>query len=281
MNNISQTTQPKINKHTKMKNIVVIGGGNMGFTYAEGIFNAKIADIQIIDKSTDRIAEINAMDKMKATDSYDILKEADIIFLAVKPQIAPLVFNDIKSLVNKSQLFVSVMAGMTIETIQQGLDIDKVIRCMPNLPASIQLGMTTYVGSSEVSKESLDLIGSILKSTGKAFEVPTEDMIDNTTGISGSGTAYIFYMMNALADAAEDFGFTPEQAKTLTAQTFEGAVELYKRNDISLEEWMNRVASKGGTTREALNNFEANNVHNHIKEGTVACVKRAKELAKN
>ncbi len=264
-----------------MKNIVVIGGGNMGFTYAEGIFNAKIANIQIIDKSVERIAEINAMGKMKATDSYAILQDADIIFLAVKPQIAPLVFTDIKTVVNKNQLFVSVMAGMTMETIQQGLNIDKVIRCMPNLPASIQLGMTTYVGSKEVSKESLDLVGSILKSTGKAFEVTNEDMIDNTTGISGSGTAYIFYMMNALAEAAKDFGFTPEQAKTLTSQTFEGAIELYKRNDISLEEWMNRVASKGGTTREALNSFEYNNVHHYIKEGTVACVNRAKELAEN
>lgn len=264
-----------------MKNIVVIGGGNMGFTYAEGIYNAQIANIQIIDKSAERIAEINKMEKMKATESYDILKDADIIFLAVKPQIAPLVFNDIKSIVNQSQLFVSVMAGMTIETIQQGLNIDKVIRCMPNLPASIQLGMTTYVGSKQVSKESLNLVGSILKSTGKAFEVETEDMIDNTTGISGSGTAYIFYMMNALAEAAKDFGFSEEQAKSLTSQTFEGALELYKRNDVSLEEWMNRVASKGGTTREALNSFDANNVHNYIKEGTVACVNRAKELAES
>ena len=262
-----------------MKKIVVIGGGNMGFTYAEGIYNAKIANIEIIDKSDDRIAEINEMNKMKATTSYDALKDADIIFLAVKPQIAPLVFADIKSIVNKDQLFVSVMAGMTIETIQQGLGIDKVIRCMPNLPASIQLGMTTYVGSKEVAKENLDLVGTILKSTGKAFEVETEDMIDNTTGISGSGSAYIFYFMNALAEAAEDFGFSREEAKTLTAQTFEGAVELYKQNDISLEEWMNRVASKGGTTRAALNNFDDNNVHNLIKEGTIACVNRAKELA--
>lgn len=264
-----------------MKKIVVIGGGNMGFTYAEGIYNANIANIEIIDKSEERISEINSMNKMKATTNYDILQDADIIFLAVKPQIAPLVFNDIKSIVNKTQLFVSVMAGMTIETIQQGLKIDKVIRCMPNLPASIQLGMTTYVGSKEVSKENLDLIGRILESTGKAFLVDNEDMIDNTTGISGSGTAYIFYFMNAMAEAAKDFGFTQEQAKTLTAQTFEGAVELYKRNDISLEEWMNRVASKGGTTRAALNNYKDNNVHNLIKEGTVACVNRAKELAEN
>ncbi len=261
-----------------MKNIVVIGGGNMGFTYAEGIFNANIANIQIIDKSTDRIAEINALNKMRATDSYAILEQADIVFLAVKPQIAPLVFADIKTIVNKNQLFVSVMAGMTIDTIQQGLQVDKVIRCMPNLPASIQLGMTTYVTSDNVTKGEAKLVDTILSATGKAFEVANEDMIDKTTAISGSGSAYIFYFMNALAEAAEEFGFNSKEAKTLTAQTFEGAVELYKQNNISLTEWMNRVASKGGTTREALNSFDANNVHNFIKEGTIACLDRAKEL---
>lgn len=264
-----------------MKKIVVIGGGNMGFTYAEGIYNAKIADIQILHKTEARIVEINNMNKMKATNSQDILVDADIIFLAVKPQIAPSVFTEIKSLVNKNQLFVSVMAGMTIETIQKGLQIDKVVRCMPNLPASIQLGMTTYVTSDNVTKGEASLVGDILKSTGKAFEVESEDMIDNTTGISGSGTAYIFYYMNAMAEAAEDMGFSPEEAKTLVSQTFEGAIELYKRNDISLVEWMNKVASKGGTTRAALNNFDSNNVHNYIKKATVACVDRAKELAKN
>lgn len=263
-----------------MKKIVVIGGGNMGFTYAEGIYNAKIADIQIIDKSDERIAEINALGKMKANSSYDSIKEADIVILAIKPQIAPLVFNDIISMVHKNQLFVSVMAGTTIETIQKGLHIDKVVRCMPNLPASIQLGMTTYVTSDNVTKVETKLVASILESTGKAFEVDNEDMIDNTTGISGSGSAYIFYFMNALAEAAENMGFSEKEAKILVSQTFEGAVELYKKNDISLVEWMNRVASKGGTTRAALNNFDDNKVHQFIKEGTVACVNRAKELAK-
>lgn len=252
----------------------------MGITYAEGIYNANIADIQIVEKTQEKVDEINALGKMKATVSQEPIANADIIFLAIKPQIAPIIYNNIKDIVTKNQVIVSVMAGVLIETIQQGIGVDKVIRCMPNLPASIQLGMTTYVGSKEVDKETLDFVGSILQATGKAFEVKNEDMIDNTTGISGSGSAYIFYFMNAMADAAENMGFDPKEAKTLVSQTFEGAVELYKRNDISLEEWMNRVASKGGTTREALNSFDKNNVHEHIKEGVTACVNRAKELAK-
>jgi pyrroline-5-carboxylate reductase len=261
-----------------MKNIVVIGGGNMGFTYAEGIYNAQIANIKIVEKFEQRVLEINAMNKMTATSSYDILKDADIVFLAVKPQIALEVFEEIKMIINPNQLFVSVMAGMKIETIQKGLNINKVVRCMPNLPASIQLGMTTYVRSNEVSDEELDLTSQILKSTGKAFEVKEEVDIDYTTGISGSGSAYVFYFMNAMAEAAVKLGFSDEESKTLVSQTFEGAVELYKQNDISLVEWMNRVASKGGTTREALNTFDDKKVHEGIKSGVDSCVKRAFEL---
>lgn len=261
-----------------MKKIVVIGGGNMGFTYAEGIFNANISEIKIVEKHLPRVEEIRAMNKMEVTDNYDIIQTADIVFLAVKPQIAPEVFQEIKGLVNNKQLFVSVMAGMKIESIQKGLGIQKVIRCMPNLPASIQLGATTYVTSNEVNEDEKKLTHQILKSTGIAFEVPTEDAIDNTTGISGSGSAYVFYFMNALATAGEELGFSPAESKALVSQTVKGAVQLYEDNDTSLTEWMNRVASKGGTTRAALDNFEGNNVAELIQEGVKACINRAKEL---
>ncbi len=261
-----------------MKKIVVIGGGNMGFTYAEGIFNAKIAEIEIIEKHAPRVEEIKGMGKMAVTDSYETIKTADIVFLAVKPQIAPEVFEEIKDLIDQDQLFVSVMAGMKIETIQKGLGVGKVIRCMPNLPASIQLGATTYTSSAEVNEEEKELTAKILASTGIAFGVPTEDAIDSTTGISGSGSAYIFYFMNAMVKAGEELGFSSKEAKSLVAQTFKGAVKLYEDNDVDLEEWMSRVASKGGTTRAALDSFESNRIDPLIQEGVKACVDRAKEL---
>lgn len=260
-----------------MKNIVVIGGGNMGFTYAEGIYNANIANIEIIDASQDRVDYINSLAKMKATTSYETIAKADVLFLAVKPQIAPEVFTEIKTMIS-DQLVISVMAGTTIETIQTGLNAAKVVRCMPNLPASIQLGMTTYVASEQVSKEELQLVDQILNSTGKAFEVKNEAFIDYTTGVSGSGPAYVFYFMEAMEQSAQKLGFDKEQARDLVSQTFLGAVNLYQQNDISLEEWMNRVASKGGTTRAALDNFASNDLADKIDRGVVAAVNRAEEL---
>jgi len=262
-----------------MKKIAVIGGGNMGFTYAESIYNSSLeASIEILEKSTSRIQEINDLKTIVASDDFNVLKDATIIFLAVKPQIAPLVFEEIKPLLNKKQLVVSIMAGTTIETIQKGMGLDKVVRAMPNLPAQVKLGMTTYVGSSEVSADELNLVGAILETTGKAILVSSEDAIDKSTGVSGSGPGFVFYMMDAMVKAANELGFTPEQSKTLVSQTFGGAVKLYEDNDISLEEWMGRVSSKGGTTIAGLNHFEVRSVGDGIQEGVRTAVARAFEL---
>lgn len=262
-----------------MKNITVIGGGNMGFTYAESIYNSNLESrIQVLEKSQEKIQEINNLNTITAGDDFSILKDADVIFLAVKPQIAPSVFEDIKHLLNKNQLVVSIMAGTTIETIQKGLGLDKVVRAMPNLPAQVQLGMTTYVGSQEVSEEELNLVAQILGSTGEAVLVETEDDIDKSTGISGSGPGFVFYMMDAMVKASEKLGFTAEQSKTLVAQTFGGAVKLYEENDISLTEWMDRVSSKGGTTIAGLNYMEEAKVGEGIQKCVETCVARAFEL---
>ncbi len=262
-----------------MKRITVIGGGNMGFTYAESIYNSNLeATIQVLENSTDRIEEINALNSLHASSDIAILKDADIILLAVKPQIAPLVFENVKSLLNKKQLVISVMAGITIETIQQGLGLEKVVRAMPNLPAQVKLGMTTYVGSSDVSSEDLAVVSDILSTTGQAVLVANEDDIDKSTGVSGSGPGFVFYMMNAMVNAAENLGFTPEQSKTLVSQTFGGAVKLYEQNDISLTEWMGRVSSKGGTTVAGLTHLEDANVGVEIEKCVEAAVIRAFEL---
>lgn len=262
-----------------MKKITVIGGGNMGFTYAESIYNSNLdASIEVLEKSVERIDEINNLNTISAGDDFSILKDSDVIFLAVKPQIAPSVFVGIKELLNKEQLVVSIMAGTTIETIQNGLGLDKVVRAMPNLPSQVKLGVTTYVGSNEVSTQDLELVGGILETTGEAILVATEDDIDKSTGVSGSGPGFVFYMMNAMVNAAEGLGFTAEQSKTLVSQTFGGAVKLYEENDISLTEWMDRVSSKGGTTIAGLDHLADANVGPEIQKCVETAVARAFEL---
>ena len=151
---------------------------------------------------------------------------------------------------------------------------------MPNLPASIGRGLTSFVASEEVTRIELLTIESLLDTTGKSIQVSNENFIDASTGISGSGPAYVFYFMQSMMEAALKMGFTPNVSKVLVAQTFTGAIELFNQNELSPNSWMDKVASKGGTTRAALDSMENNNVGELIKEAAFAAFERAVELGK-
>ena len=264
--------------------VLVIGAGNMGLTYAEGMAASPFLNrrkLMVFDVSPDRI---NLLQEMGIFDVYDDIEEclpqADVIFLAVKPYHSEELFEKIKPLVNEGQIFVSLMAGVTIETIQQGLGIKKVVRTMPNLPAQVGKGITSYTEAAEVSKVELIMVRNLLDTTGKSIRVKNEKFIDASTGISGSGPAYVFYFMQSMMEAALKMGFSENDSKVLVSQTFEGAVELFNQNSISPNTWMERVASKGGTTRAALDSMDDNNVKELIKEAAYAAFDRAVELGK-
>jgi len=170
------------------------------------------------------------------------------------------------------------MAGITIEKIQNGLGVKKVVRSMPNLPAQVGKGVTSYTESKEVSRVELLMVRNLLDTTGESIHVKNENFIDASTGISGSGPAYVFYFMNSMLEAALKMGFSKNDSKVLVSQTFEGAVELFNQNDLSPDTWMDRVASKGGTTRAALDSMDDNNVKELIKDAAYAAFDRAVEL---
>lgn len=261
--------------------LTVIGGGNMGLTYAKGIHKAGLLGetISILDKGDGfETLKSNEPDFHLFNVAGDCIETADIILIAVKPFHAQGVFDEIKSLTNSKQLIISVMAGVKLATIQDGLGIEKIVRCMPNLPAMIGKGMTGFSSSKSVTSEEEEIVVKLLSSTGEAIKLATEDDIDKITGLSGSGTAYILYFMEGLINAAKEFGFSDESAKKIVTQTFDGAVELFRQNELSTSEWIDKVCSKGGTTIEAINSFESNNVKESIKKGSVAAYKRAIEL---
>jgi pyrroline-5-carboxylate reductase len=151
---------------------------------------------------------------------------------------------------------------------------------MPNLPAQVGKGLTSFTASEEVSRLELSTVQNLLNTTGKSVYLDTENDIDASTGISGSGPAYVFYFMQSMMDAAKKMGFSEHDSKVLVSQTFEGAVELFNQSDLSPESWMKRVASKGGTTRAALDSLDDNNVKELIEEAAYAAFNRAVELGK-
>lgn len=263
--------------------ILIIGGGNMGLTYVRGFLSSHIVtphNMYILEKSPEK-AEI--------LKSYEIgqvfgtpgkyIADMDLIVLAVKPQDIQVVFDSIKPHVSDQQLVLSIMAGIKIETIQAGLNVKKVIRAMPNLPAQVGAGMTVYTSSEEVARLELVMVQNLLSASGKTIYVDQEDMLNAATAVSGSGPAYVFYFMNALIQSAIKMGFSQSEAELLTIQTFKGAVDLFQKHDYSCEEWISKVSSKGGTTEAAIANFNTAAIDASFGQGVESALRRAEELS--
>jgi pyrroline-5-carboxylate reductase len=265
--------------------LLVIGAGNMGLTYAEGMSKSTLLGhrkLKIYDTDPNKIKTLKEQGNFDIyTNLKDCLPKADIIFIAVKPYHSDSLFEDMLPHINNQQILVSLMAGVTIQSIQQCLGIKKVVRTMPNLPAKVGKGVTSYTASEEVSRIELMSIRHFLDSTGTSIHVDNETFIDASTGISGSGPAYVFYFMQSMLEAALKMGFSDYDSKVLVSNTFEGAVELFNQSNLSPEGWINRVASKGGTTQAAIDSMEDNNVKELIKEAAYAAFDRAVELGKN
>ncbi|MDT0555740.1 pyrroline-5-carboxylate reductase [Patiriisocius hiemis] len=264
--------------------VLVIGAGNMGLTYAEGMAKSPYLNrrnIMIYDISKEKTQELSKVSYFDIfTKIEDCVPKSDVIFLAVKPYHSEELFTTIKKHINQEQIIVSLMAGITIESIQQGLGVKKVIRTMPNLPAKVGKGVTSFTEAREVTRVELLMIRNLLDTTGEAIHVENENFINASTGISGSGPAYVFYFMQSMLEAALKMGFSENDSKVLVSQTFEGAVTLFNESSLSPESWMERVASKGGTTQAALDSMEDNNVKELIKEAAYAAFNRATELGK-
>ncbi len=264
--------------------VLVVGAGNMGLTYAEGMSRSKLLkrrNIMVLDKSEERMQEVDRMAHFDAQDNLaNCVPEADVIMIAVKPYHAEALFKELKPFVKQGQVLISIMAGMSIKAIKEFTGLEKVVRAMPNLPAKVGKGLTSYVASKEVSRLELLTVEELLNTTGKSVKVENENYIDASTGISGSGPAYVFYFMQSMMEAALQMGFSENVSRVLVSQTFTGAVELFNQDTISPDSWMKKVASKGGTTQAALDSMKDNKVGDLIKDAAFAAFDRAVELGK-
>jgi pyrroline-5-carboxylate reductase len=265
-------------------NILIIGGGNMGLTYAQSFLRSHVVNkeqLMILEHLEDKAKALRALNIGTVfLDSKDCIKKADIIILAVKPQDSQSLYAQLRPNTNTEQVFLSIMAGVKIKTIQDSLGVTKVIRAMPNLPAQIGQGMTAFTSTDDVTRLELVMVHNLLATTGKTLFLENEEGIDAVTAISGSGPAYVYYFMDAMMQAAKQMGFSDSEAELLVVQTFTGAVDLYNKSNFSCLDWIQRVASRGGTTEAALNSFKSNNLHQDIIDGATAALNRAVELGK-
>lgn len=262
--------------------ILIIGGGNMGLTYAQSFMRSRIVtadNLMVLCRTHEQANHLSETHEGRFfSDPGLCVAEADLVILAVKPQDSSKLFDKINGLADPSQVFLSIMAGVRIERIARALGVSKIIRAMPNLPAQIGAGVTAFTSTDQVTRIELVMVQNLLNTTGKTLYVEKEDMIDAATAISGSGPAYVYFFMNAMIQAARGMGFSDSEAELLVAQTFTGAVDLYNKTDLSCEGWIGKVASKGGTTEAALRIFRETALHEDIVDGARAALQRAREL---
>ena len=262
--------------------VLMIGAGNMGLTFAEGMASSphiKKKHLLIYDKSDDLRAHLKKDDRFLIFDTIEpALKIAHVIFIAVKPHHSDSLFRTMRPHLNKQQIIVSLMAGVTMQLIMSATGLNKIVRAMPNLPAKISKGVTAFTETEAVSKIEQMAIRNLLDSTGVAIHVKDETYINKSTGISGSGPAYVFYFMQSMMEASVKMGFSKNDSKILVSNTFEGAVELFQNSDMTPLGWIEKVTSKGGTTEAAIDSMKDNNVSMLIKNAAYVAFERAVEM---
>lgn len=262
--------------------IAIVGFGNMGHTYANSFISSGFvnpSDIFVLNRTAIEKKNRYGINKENffVTPNAEFF-ESDILILAVKPQDFHKLAIEIKPFLKSDHVILSVMAGISVEQMQGALGIQKIVRSMPNIPTQIGEGMTVFCASNAVDRKELFIVQNLINTTGKSIFVEREEMLNAATAVSGSGPAYVFYFMQAMINSAIKLGFSQSEAEFLVSQTFAGSVQLQNRSKLSNEEWIEKVASKGGTTEAALLIFNNNILRDTIIEGIEAANRRAVEL---
>lgn len=271
------------------KTIGFIGGGNMAEAIIKGLVSAWTLDsknIMVSDVDAARLDKLEKDYKIEVTqDNREVVQKSDIVILAIKPQVMQEVLNDIHDAVNDDTLVISVMAGTTISAIEHLLNPngDKkigVVRTMPNTPALVLEGVTALAASDHASKNDMLMANAIFEAIGKTVDVQESDM-DAVTGLSGSGPAYIFMIIEALSDAGVKMGLSRDVSNVLTIQTVLGAAKLAMESGLHPGELKEMVCSPGGTTIAGIHSLEEGGLPTVLMKAVEAATQRSKTLGQN
>jgi len=262
--------------------VLVIGAGNMGKTYMRSFLASRFIEpsgIYVLSRTIESASSVKEipLDNLNIVPG-DYISLADIVILAVKPQDFTQLAAQIRPFISEEQLVLSIMAGIKTDIISKELSTPKVVRAMPNLPSQTGMGMTVFTATPSIDRKELFILQNLINTTGKSVYVEEENMLDAATAVSGSGPAYVYFFMQAMIDSAQQMGFTLAQAELLVNQTFLGAVLLHNQGELSCDEWVKKVASKGGTTEAALRVMKSREVKAGIKEALFAALSRSREL---
>ncbi|HEY82716.1 MAG TPA: pyrroline-5-carboxylate reductase [Dehalococcoidia bacterium] len=264
--------------------IAFIGGGAMGEAMLSAILSKNLStaeNVWVSDVKEERRHHLQQKYGVATTpDNQEAAEKSDIVVLAIKPQNLSEVLATLNGQLESSQLVLSIIAGARIATLCQGLSHRSIVRVMPNTPAQIGQGISVWTATAEVSDQQKEWARAILATMGKEIYLDEEKYLDMATAVSGSGPAYFFLFVECLTQAAVKIGLAPEVAEELVLQTMLGSSQLLQKSGKSPAELRRQVTSPGGTTAEALAQFEKGGLASLVSQAVTAAYNKAKELGK-
>lgn len=263
--------------------IAFIGAGNMAKAIIGGLLAEGYSASRIIAAGPrlETFAAVKQEFPVEiTTDNNAAAAQADVIVLAVKPQLLKDVSLALRRSLAHKPLVISVAAGITTESLANWLGEDQaIVRCMPNTPSQLRVGASGLFANARVSEAQKSLANAILGAVGIVQWLDEEHLLNAVTAVSGSGPAYFFLVMEAMIEAGEKLGLSRECAAELTLQTALGAAMLAKGSEYDVAELRRRVTSPKGTTEQAINTFEQAQLRDTVLQAMTACSNRAVELS--
>jgi pyrroline-5-carboxylate reductase len=262
--------------------IAFIGAGNMAASLIGGM-RAQGVEADLI-RASDPGAETRERVALEhgikvVADNAEAIEGADVVLLAVKPQMMKAVCEALKPALKPHQLIVSIAAGITCASMRAWLGEQPLVRCMPNTPALLRQGVSGLYATAEVTQAQREQAETLLSAVGIALWVEQEAHIDAVTAVSGSGPAYFFLLIEAMTAAGVKLGLPAEVASKLTLQTALGAALVATGSDVDAAELRRRVTSPAGTTEAAIKSFQADGFEAIVEKALGAAAHRSAELA--
>jgi pyrroline-5-carboxylate reductase len=265
------------------KKIGFIGSGNMGEALISGLISSGSAPAENIICSDLREEKLQAIAKAygvkTTTDNLEVVRQSDILIYAIKPQIMASVLKETAELLDMSKLVISIAAGVPLAAIESCLHKDlRLIRVMPNVAVSVKEGAAAIAAGAHARKEDIKLAMDIFNSVGRCIFLKENELMDAITGLSGSGPAYIFLIVDALADAGVKMGLSRQDSLFLSSQTILGAAKLLLETKAHPGQLKDMVTSPGGTAIAGLHTLEKGGLRTTLINAVEAATLRSKEL---
>ncbi|WP_108249450.1 pyrroline-5-carboxylate reductase [Planctomonas deserti] len=284
MTRVTDSTAP-----TALPTIAILGAGSMGRAILTGLLRPEVSvdgDVRVTNRSAAKAADFDGTEGVRAfateTDpdaNRAAARGAKLVLVGVKPAMVPDLLNEVADALEPDALVVSVAAGVTIATFEAALpESVAVIRSMPNTPAVVGRAVTGISAGTRSTPDDLALVRALFETVGEVVEVP-ESQLDALGTISGSGPAYVFFLIEQLTATAMAKGFSPEEAATLVNGTFRGATELLAATGMTPADLRRQVTSPNGTTERAIAELQGADLKAIFDRATDAALARSRELA--